>query len=216
MFKEMELANDIVDALSTINDEEDILDFVSDSFPALRIFSRSYEFVSDTIFKTKINKFLKYAKEFTTSNSFEKFKLDMQNNPNFRTKVSEYVLFKINKFDADYKLKIFSRACTDFFNSNINENTLIEISEVIDNLNTTDIDIIKYLYQYNSDLVQVKKVVDELLDTTDDFKTYSSILKLTNYGIVLEESQSTWGSLKDKHLKQICLSPFAKTLHKYL
>lgn len=216
MFEKIEIVNDIVDALSIINSEEDILDSISDGFPFLKIFSRTYEFGYDTIFKTKINRFLRYGKDFKTSNSFEKFKTAMKDNPTYSTKVSEYVLFKINKFDADYKLKIFSCACTDFFNSNITENTLIEISEVIDNLNITDIEIIKYLYQYNSDLVQIKMVVDDLLDEIDDFKIYSSILKLANYSIVLEESQSTWGALKDKHLKQICLSPFGKTIHKYL
>lgn len=210
------------DALSVLEDVVsdnnicDILSIAEDVVPGLRFVLKTYNTISDRVLIRKFEKFIAYANKSKTTYSFEKFKKKINSNEKYRNKVSEYVLFKINKFDVDYKLKIFSHACIDFFNSNIEENTLIEISEVIDNLNTADIEIIKCLSQYNSDLIQIKIVVDELLDKIDDFKIYSSILKLTNYSIVLEDSQSTWGSLKDKHLKQICLSPFGKTLHKYL
>lgn len=210
------------DALSVLEDVVsdnnicDILSIAEDVVPGLRFILKTYNTISDRVLIRKFEKFIAYANKSKTTYSFEKFKKKINSNEKYRNKVSEYMLFKINKFDVDYKLKIFSHACIDFFNSNITENTLIEISEVIDNLNTADIEIIKCLSQYNSDLIQIKMVVDELLDKIDDFKIYSSILKLTNYSIVLEDSQSTWGALKDKHLKQICLSPFGKTLHKYL
>lgn len=216
MTDKIDLSNDLIDFAANITEGEDILDLASDNIPGIRLLVRTYNTVSDKIFKIKVEKFIKYANNFTNNNSFKKFKLEINDNIEYRNKVSEYLLFKINKFDADYKLKIFSNACVDFFNGNISQMDLTEISETIDLLNIADIKIIKFLFSFNREFISIQDIIDSDIDSVDSFKTYSCILKLVNCGIILEEYGFTYAALNNKMLKKVSLSSFGNMLHKYL
>lgn len=213
--KNFEISYDILEVASNKIDCS-ILDIVFDSASAIKIVINTYNCISDKIFCFKIDKFVKTANQFESSKSFDKFKKKISENESYKSRVSEYLLFKINKFDADYKLKVFSRACVDFFSGNINENILIEISETIDYITSNDIELIKYMYSFGDKLIPIKSIIDENSHRVDNFKTYSSILKLINLGLILEELDQTWDALENKQQKKVVLSPLGKTFYKYL
>lgn len=213
--KNNEISYDILEFTSNITDCP-ILDIASDTMPGIKVIIKASNTISDKIFCSKLEKFVKMANQFESSKSFDKFRQKISEDESFKSKVSEYLLFKINKFDADYKLKIFSRACVDFFSGNINENILTEISEIIDEITSNDIEVIKYLYSFGDKLIPIKRIIDENLHIVDNFKTYSSILKLINLGLILEELEQTWDALENKQQKKVILSPLGKTFYKYL
>ena len=210
-----EISYDIIDFASNITDF-DILDIASDAIPGLKVILKSSNSISDKLFCSKLEKFINMANEFESNKSFDKFKEKISTDETFKNKVSEYLLLKINKFDTDYKLKIFSNACVDFFNGSINQDILTEIGEVIDIISMNDIKIIKFISTFNDELIPIKNVIDSNLDTIDNFKSYSCILKLVNLGVISEELGNTYAALNDKTQKKITLSPFGRTFYKYL
>lgn len=213
--KNNEIIYEILEYASNIT-EFNILDIMVDSISGIKIIVNTFNCISDKIFCNKIENFVRMANKFKSDKSFDKFKQKISEDEEFKNKVSTYLLYKINKFDANYKLKIFSKACVDFFNSNIDENTLTEISEVIDNLTLNDIKFIKYIYNIKNELISIQKIIDENLFMADEFKIYSSILKLINFGLIEEELGYTHESLGNKLKKRVKLSSFGCILYKYL
>ncbi len=148
--------NDLINIGSDLIKDEDIDSLLStfgDFIPPARLFIKGYTTISDKLFFTKIDKFMKFA-ELNKGNmsskeekDFEKFKEKMKKDKDYSTKVSQYVLFKIDKFDDDVKLNVFSKACLDFFKGNINFELLTDISEYIDMISRKDILLLKYLFK---------------------------------------------------------------------
>lgn len=140
-----------------IKDEaiDSLLSTFGDFIPPARLFIKGCATISDKLFFTKIDKFMKFA-ELNEENlsskeekKFEEFKEKMKEDADYRTKVSQYVLFKIDKFDDDVKLNVFSKACLDFFKGNINFELLNDISECIDMISRKDIMLLNYLFKSN-------------------------------------------------------------------
>lgn len=211
----LDVCYEVIDLASNYDDEE-ILSIITDNVPVLKLAIKLKNSISDTILKRKIEKFKKYANTSSTSQSFEKFKSKVRDNEEYRKKISEYMLLKINKFDTDYKLKIFSSACVDFFYGNISQNTLTEISEIIDNITLNDILVIKYLYCFKHKFMTIQKIVDKISGKGNDFKIYSYILKLINLGLILEDPRNTHASLSNRLQKKVKLSSLGGIFYKYL
>lgn len=184
--EKIDFVNDVVDATSQVIDGGYILDFASDSCPGLRLLVRTSNSISDKIFSIKLEKFIEYANNSTTNYKFEKFKSKIKSNNNYKNKVSNYLLFKINKLDLDYKLEIFSRACIDFFQSVIDYDDLVNMSECIDMISKNDIFILKHIDKNNKFIpenIKIKNISCESIHSSLSKFHMSSILERT--GIVL-------------------------------
>lgn len=213
--------NDIVDATSQVIDGGYILDFASNSCPGLRLLVRTSNSISDKIFTTKLEKFIEYANNSNTNYQFERFKSKIKSDNNYKNKVSNYLLFKINKFDVDYKLKIFSCACVDFFNGIIDYDYLVDISECIDMIFKKDIEILKSISNVNS----VFKPEDLNVNNRSSESIISSARKLHMISILEEKGTFLKNILPDNPLpgqigpdstKSYSLSSLGKNFIKYL
>lgn len=142
----IEIVSNSVDLVSKYDDEYEILNFITDNVPGLKIGFKFRECISDYILKNKLEKFTRYANNFAESNEFTAFKHKINDDLNYRNKISEYMLSKINKFDTEIKISIFSKACVDLFEGNITEDDLENVSEVLDFLTKTDLRILREIY----------------------------------------------------------------------
>lgn len=143
----IEIVSNAVDLISNYDDEYEILNFITDNVPGLKIGFKFRECISDYLFKSKLEKFKRYANEFTTSTSFESFKNKIEEDEEYRKKISQYILLKIDKFDTDFKISVFSKVCVDFFKGTISEEELESISETLDFLKLNDIQVLKEIYK---------------------------------------------------------------------
>lgn len=216
---------DVIDLASNYDDEE-ILRFVTDNVPGLKIGVKLKDSISDMLFKQKVEKFKKCANEFSTSKSFEKFKDKINKNKDFRRQVSEYILLKINKFDTDLKLNIFSKACKDFFESNITEEELENISEIIDLLNKKDLIFIDNMFKYIGDWCFVPEN-DLHIKDLDTSQVKSIAKKLNTIGLLNHEDQVMYQTFStDPNFKPTYEDPniydsfrmtkFTKLIYKYI
>lgn len=171
-----------------------------------------YTNVSDRLLHNKIDKFIIMANNFQSSGSFDGFKQKMHSDSKYKSKVCEYMLLKINKFDSDYKLKIFSNACMDFFYSNITKEKLIEISETIDLISFNDIKLIEKLHDINNYI----KINDILIENLTTESIYSYISKLKSLNLVSEEPTNTHENLSNVYTKKVELSEFGNVFVKYV
>lgn len=202
---------DIIDFTSNITDY-DILDIISDTLPGIKFSLKLSNIISDKIFYFKLEKFIKMANEFESSKSFSKFKKKISTDKNFKNEVSEYLLLKINKFDTDYKLKIFSNACVDFFNSSIDKDTLIEISEVLDFITPKDISILKGFF-----IPEVYSMLDgHIANVSDKDSYYASVKKLQILNLLQESLHGSIHEVKNKLAVNIKLTNLGGKIIKYL
>lgn len=177
----LELSYEIIELVS--NYDDDILTFVTDNTPGLKIVVRFKQCISDILFKHKVQKFERYAKEFLTSQSFERFKVKINKDNEYRKKVAEYILLKINKFDTDMKLNLFAKVCIDFFEGNITEEDLESISEVLDNLTKTDNIVLKSIFE-NYERVVFESERSLHIPELDFVKVDSAVKKLSTLGVL--------------------------------
>lgn len=144
----LDVAEDTFTVLGDIASDENICDILSiaeDTVPGLRLILKSYNTISDRILRRKFEKFIAYANEGKTDYSFENFKKDIVDNEQYRNEITEYITFKINKFDTDFKIKILSKASLDFFGGIINYDGFIDLSECLDMISRKDIIFMEYL-----------------------------------------------------------------------
>lgn len=184
----IEIISNAVDLASNYDDEYEILNFITDNVPGLKIGFNFRKCISDYLLKNKLEKFKIYANEFTQSSDFKKFKSKINIDLDYRKRISEYMLLKINKFDTDSKLNIFSKACVDFFEGNISEEILEELSEILDLIVLTDMKIIKAIYsefgKSNCCEYLVCGVTDEPCS-----KISSSLVKMDTLGLLMNCGQ---------------------------
>ncbi|CEI72918.1 hypothetical protein [Romboutsia hominis] len=201
----------------------DVLSFAGDEIPGLRLLYKSYNSISDRFFRRKLEKFIKYANEGSSDYSFEKFKEDIRDNKKYREEVTEYLSFKIDKFDTDFKLKILSKSSLDFFNGNIDFNSFVDLSECLDLISRKDILIMEYLskrgdFKFTPTVLYVKGLT--LYDIN------SSIRKLHMLSLIEEDddifyeevsSDPSYSTHSDSKLtKSYYISELGNLLIKYL
>ncbi|CEN84148.1 Uncharacterised protein [[Clostridium] sordellii] len=218
----IEVTSDIIETLSNLfGSEVNIFDFVSDSMPGLRIALKLYNSVSDKILKDKVDSFVDYANNFTSDLKVENFKLRITNDVDYKNRVTQYLLFKINKFDTDCKLKIFSCACVDFFNGIIDYDYLVDISECIDMIFKKDIEVLKCI----SNADKVFKPEDLNVKNISSESVISSVRKLHMISILEEKgtiqlktfpSNPLPGQIGPSSTKSYSLSSLGKKFIKYL
>lgn len=184
----IEIISNAVDLASNYDDEYEILNFITDNVPGLKIGFNFRKCISDYLLKNKLEKFKIYANEFTQSNDFKKFKSKINVDLDYRKRISEYMLLKINKFDTDLKLNIFSKACVDFFGGNISEEILEELSEILDLITLTDMKIIKAIYSEFGKTTCWEYLVCGVTDEPCS-KITSSLVKMDTLGLLVNCGQ---------------------------
>lgn len=221
----LDVLYDVID-LSSNYDDEEILSIITDNIPGLKIGVKLKDSISDSLFKQKVEKFKRYANEFSTSQSFEVFKKKINENEDYRKKVSEYMLLKINKFDTDLKLNIFSKACIDFFESNISEEELENISEIVDLLNKKDLIFIENMFKTIGDWCFVPEK-DLHIKELDSSQIKSIAKKLNTLGLLNHEDQVMYKTVSNdpnfvptyedpKIYDSFKMTKFTKLLYKYI
>lgn len=184
----IEIVSNAIDLASNYDDEYEILNFITDNVPGLKIGFTFRKCISDYLLKNKLEKFKIYANEFTQSSDFKNFKNKINADLNYRKRISEYMLLKINKFDTDSKLNIFSKACVDFFEGNISEEILEELSEILDLITFTDIKIIKTIYSEFGKTTCCEYLVCGVTDEACS-KITSSLVKMDTLGLLVNRGQ---------------------------
>lgn len=186
------------DLISDVN--EIILDsFLEDGFvkdlPIFGLFFKGKNLVStiqEKLFYKKIFTFLKEL-ENTSSTDREKETEKIDNNPNYKTKVGEKLLFIINENDDCEKAKYVGILFKEFINQNLNYNDFIRLSHSINKTNIIDLNnfingsitnLLKEEYEY---YINTGLITQEFYDSMDK-KNMIGILPRGESKIVYKES----------------------------
>ena len=94
--------------------------------------------ISDRIFHHKILRFL-IALEKVSESKREKFRANVENDPNFRRKVGEHLLLVLNKIDAFEKTTLLAKCFDHFLTEDIDYQYFVDLSSVIERTPLSDL-----------------------------------------------------------------------------